>query len=82
MSDVPDVPLPEGSVPNVPDVSLPDEPVPGVCVVSFPDVAVPDLSADVIAEGIEMSEIDPDNITYQLPEVVEESSLNDPNVVI
>ena len=67
VSDVPAVPVPRGQVPDVPDVPHPEEPVPDVPDVPFPDDAVSDLPED-----------DPDNILYQLPEVVEESSLNDP----
>ena len=76
VSDVPDVPLQQGQVPDVPDVPHPEELVPDVPDVPFPDDAVSDLPADVPAED------DPDNILYQLPEVVEESSLNDPTPAI
>ena len=76
VSDVPDVPLPQGQVPDVPDVPHAEELIPDVPDVPFPDDAVSDLPADVPAED------DPDNISYQLPGVVEESSLNDPTPVI
>ena len=76
VSDVPDVPLPQGQVPDVPDVPHAEELMPDVPDVPFLDDAVSNLPADVPAED------DPDNISYQLPEVVEESSLNDPTPVI